>query len=237
MRKMCLLLAAPALAAALPLSPAGALPVFDATNYSQNLLQAARALEQVNHQVQSLQNEAAMLRNMATNLKRIDFPEVRQLTGTLQRIDRLIGEAHSIDLKVDGLDERFRAMFPGAAGAPGGTAAQLEAARARLEAAEASYRETLRVQAGIAEAVRDDGALLGGLVERAQGAEGSLQAQQATNQLLALGAKQQMQVQALLAAYQRSETLDRARRTQAELDAQAATRRFLGTGRAYTRQP
>jgi P-type conjugative transfer protein TrbJ len=237
MRKTCLLLAAPVLAAALPLSPAGALPVFDATNYSQNLLQAARALEQVNHQVQSLQNEAAMLRNMATNLKRIDFHDVRQLTGTLQRIDRLIGEARSIDLKVDGLDERFQALFPGAAGAPGGTAAQLEAARARLEAAEASYRETLRVQAGIAEAVRDDGALLGGLVERAQGAEGSLQAQQATNQLLALGAKQQMQVQALLAAYQRSETLDRARRTQAELDAQAATRRFLGTGRAYTRQP
>jgi P-type conjugative transfer protein TrbJ len=54
-------------AAALP-SPAPAqMAVFDTTNYAQNLLQAARALEQINNQISSLQNEAAMLRNMGKN--------------------------------------------------------------------------------------------------------------------------------------------------------------------------
>jgi P-type conjugative transfer protein TrbJ len=230
-----LLLLASAIAIAVPLSSAPAIPVFDATNYSQNLLQAARALEQINHQVRSLQYEADMLRNMATNLKKIDFPELEQLTGTLRRIDGLVGEARSIDLKVDQLDARFRSLLPGEAGQAAGSAGQVAAARRRLQAAEESLRESLKVQAGIAEAVREDAGLLAELSRRSQSAEGSLQAQQAANQLLALGAKQQLQLQALLAAHFRSEAIERARRAQAESDAMAATRRFLGSGKAYTR--
>ena len=53
-----------------PAAPAAAqMAVFDGTNYAQNLLQAARALDQVNNQIKSLQNEATMLQNMAANLK------------------------------------------------------------------------------------------------------------------------------------------------------------------------
>ena len=40
-----------------------AMPVFDSANYSQNLLTAARTLQQINQQIQSLQNEAQMLVN------------------------------------------------------------------------------------------------------------------------------------------------------------------------------
>src|SRR3546814_11493940 len=39
--------------------------VFDPGNYSQNLLTAARTLQQINNQIQSLQNEANMLVNQA----------------------------------------------------------------------------------------------------------------------------------------------------------------------------
>ena len=47
-----------------PISPASAQwIVFDPTNYSQSVLTAARALEQVNNQIQSLENEAKMLTN------------------------------------------------------------------------------------------------------------------------------------------------------------------------------
>ena len=42
--------------------------VYDPTNYAQNLLTAARTLEQINHQITSLQNEATMLINQAKNL-------------------------------------------------------------------------------------------------------------------------------------------------------------------------
>src|SRR3546814_15939052 len=74
---------------------------------------------------------------------------------------------------------------------------------------------------------------LSALVTASQGAVGSLQAQQATNQLLALSTKQQLQIQTLMAAQYRPEALDQARKAQAEEAARAATARFLGPGTAY----
>ena len=69
------------------------LAVFDPHNYSQNLLTAARTLQQINNQIQSLQNEANMLVNQAKNLTRISFPEMQALTQTMQQVDRLMGQA------------------------------------------------------------------------------------------------------------------------------------------------
>src|SRR3546814_11933727 len=71
------------------------------------------------------------------------------------------------------------------------------------------------------------------IVARSQGAEGSLQAQQATNQLLALTAKQQFQLQHMMAAQFRSEAVEQARRATQAAEARAATKRFLGSGSAY----
>jgi P-type conjugative transfer protein TrbJ len=223
-------------AAIMPMSPAAAIPVFDATNHAQNILQAARTLEQINHQVRSLQNEAAMLSTMARNLERIDFPQLGRLTSAMERIDQLIGKAQAIDFNVDRLDHRMRSMFPGASGAARAPGERLEVARARLDAAIAGYRQSIGVQAQIVENVREDAALLAELAERSQGASGGLQAQQAANQLLALGIKQQLQLQNLMASEFRGAALDRARRTQAEEDGRAATRRFLGSGAAYGRK-
>ena len=70
-------------ALAVPATPAMAITVFDSANYAQNLVQAARALEQINHQVESLQNEASMLRNMARNLERVDFPELERVRSAM----------------------------------------------------------------------------------------------------------------------------------------------------------
>ncbi|WP_257549259.1 type IV secretion system protein [Sphingopyxis sp. DBS4] len=98
-----------------PASPAQAMPVFDSANYSQNLLTAARTLQQINQQIQSLQNEAQMLVNQQKNLARIDFPELDRLREKLGEIDRLMGQAQGIDFRVDRLDERYRQLFPGSA--------------------------------------------------------------------------------------------------------------------------
>ena len=90
------------------------------------------------------------------------------------------------------------------------------------------------VQAQVVENVREDAGLLRELVGRSQNAVGSLQVSQAANQLLALSINQQFQLQNLMAAEFREASIERARRAQAEADGRAATRRFLGTGRAYT---
>jgi hypothetical protein len=58
-----------AVAIACSVSPTSAqLIVFDPNNYAQNVLTAARELQQINNQITSLQNQAQMLINQAKNL-------------------------------------------------------------------------------------------------------------------------------------------------------------------------
>jgi P-type conjugative transfer protein TrbJ len=211
-----------------PLEAAG-MPVFDATNYAQNLIQAARALDQINNQVKSLQNEASMRHNMAQNLKRIDFPQLQQITSAMQQIDSLMGKAQGIDFKVEGLDARVRALFPGEQGLALERDRRVADAKARLDAAMAGYRQSMGVQAQVAENVTQDAGILGELAAASQGSAGALQASQAANQLLALSLKQQLQLQSLMASEFREQSIERARRIQAEEDGRLATRRFLGT--------
>ena len=212
------------------------LTVFDPGNYSQNILTAARTLQQINNQIQSLQNEANMLINQGKNLTRIDFPELQALTQTLQQVDRLMGQAQGIQFQVSGLDQRFRQLFPQSFGQALSTNDEVIAARSRLDTTMSAYQHTMTVQAQIAENVATDTHTLSAIVAKSQGAEGALQAQQATNQLLALTAKQQFQIQNMMAAQYRAEAIERARQGQAEIDARAAAKRFLGSGTAYTPQ-
>src|SRR3546814_18132644 len=98
-------------------APASAqISVFDPANYRQNLLTAARTLSQINNQIQSLQHEAQMLVNQGKNLARIDFPQLDQLRQTLGEIDRLMGQAHGLDFRVDQLGEPFMRRFPSSVG-------------------------------------------------------------------------------------------------------------------------
>jgi type IV secretion system protein TrbJ len=212
-----------------PIAPAEAfqLPVFDTTNYAQNLLQAARALEQINNQVKSLRNEATMLQNMAKNLEKIDFPQLRQITSSMQQIDQLMAQAKGIDFKIDGLEQRIQQLFPGALQHALSADEQVANARARLDAAQEAYRRSIEEQAQVAQNVQQDAGLLVQLASTSQGSVGALQVGQAANQLLALSVKQQLQIQDLMATEFRESAIERARRAQAEEDGRAMTRRFL----------
>lgn len=210
--------------------------VFDPTNYSQTLLTAARALQQINNQIQALQNQAQMLRNMEKNLDRIDFPHLQQMTETLQQVDRLMAQARGISFRVDQIDQQYRQLFPGTFDAALKRDDRVVAARSRLDASMDAYRQAMEIQAQVVTNVQGDAETLSALVGKSQGAQGSLQAQQATNQLLALTAKQQFQIQNMMAAQYRAQATEEARRAQAEIDGRASTRKFLGSGTAYTPQ-
>ena len=223
------------LAVGLHSAPAQAqMTVFDPSNYSQNLLTAARTLTQINNQVKMLQNQAQSLINQAHNLTTISFPELQALQQTLQQINQLMGKAQGIQFKVAGLDQQFKSLFPTSFNAALTSNQQVTAARTRLDTSMAAYKQTMTVQAQIVENIAADQAALSGIVARSQNAEGALQAQQATNQLLALVAKQQFQIQTLMAAQYRADALERASRGQAQSDAQGVTAKFLGSGTAYT---
>lgn len=214
-------------------TPAQALVVFDPSNYGQNILTAARTLEQINNQIRMLQNQAQSLINQAKNLTTISFPELQALQQTLQQIDRLMGQAQGIQFQVSGLDQQFKTLFPNDLNAALKTNAQVIAARSRLDTSLAAFKQTMTIQSQVVENVAADAANLREIVARSQGAEGALQATQATNQLLALVAKQQFQIQTLMASQYRAEAMERANRLQQQTDAQSATRKFLGSGTAY----
>jgi len=224
------------IAVTLPSTPAQALVVFDPSNYSQNLLTAARTLQQINNQIQSLQNQATMLSNMEKNLQTIPFPEIDALRQTMQQIDRLMGQAQGISFRVSELDSQFQHLYPTEFTTALTTNGRVQNARARLDASMESFRDTMTVQSQVVGNVHDDAQTLSEIAGRSQGAVGALQAQQATNQLLALTAKQQFQIQQMMAAQFRAQAAEQSRRTSASAEAQAASTQFLGSGSAYTPQ-
>jgi P-type conjugative transfer protein TrbJ len=207
--------------------------VFDPSNYSQNLLTAARTLTQINNQIQSLQNEARMLTDMAKNLSKVSFPELTALVNTLSEIDALMGKAKGIEFKLSSLDAQFEALFPKTFNVAQTNNLHVLDAIKRLDTAKAGFKQSMAVQSRIVEAIESDRSALAGLVDRSQNAEGGLQVAQATNQLLALSAKQQFQIQQLMAAQYRADAMESTRRAQAESDAREATKKFLGSGVAY----
>ncbi|MFA7586939.1 MAG: P-type conjugative transfer protein TrbJ [Novosphingobium sp.] len=222
-------------AAIVPLAPAHAITVFDPSNYAQNVLTAARTLQQINNQIQSLQNQASMLTNMAKHLQRLDFSSLAQITRSMQRIDSLMMQAEGIAFDLESTDSALRQQFPSEFDRALSTSQIIAQARTRLQASMKAYRQTMRVQSQVIENVQADAGLLADLVSQSQSATGSLQAQQATNQLIALSTKQQLQIQQMMAAQYRADAIERARQQQGLEAARERTSRFIGSPDIYTR--
>lgn len=215
-------------------SPAAAIPVFDSANYAQNVMTAARTLQQINQQIQSLQNEAEMLLQQKKHLMRFDFPELEALKASLAEVDKLMAQAKGISFDVQQLDQHWRDYFPSLGNQSGSSAARAAEAKRHLELEMAAFQQVMSIQSRIAQNIADDGKSLASLSEKSNLAQGSLQAVQATNQLLTLAAKQQSQLQSLMAAQYRAETIEKARRGHIERAARAAADRFLGDGKAWS---
>lgn len=230
------LVASSLIALGLLASPAGALTVFDPSNYSQNVLQAARALQQINNQIQSLQNEVLMLQNMARHLMPLDYSSLYAIQAALRQINLLMAQAQGITFEIDRTDRELARLYPKEYASTVTSDELARDARGRWEHSMDALRQTMLVQAQVVQNVETDTGELARLVAESQASIGSLQAQQATNQLIALSTKQQLQTQELVAAQYRAEALEHARATTAQEQARAQFSRFLGDGRAYTPQ-
>ena len=210
--------------------------VIDAANLSQNVLTAARELQQIDNQIQSLQNQATMLENEARNLASLNFSSLDGMTDDLNRVSDLMNQAQGISFDVQSVEAAFQQTYPQQYGSGTSFPQLLSAAQARWQNARDAFQQTMAVQSQIVQTVQSDTGKLADLVNASQGAVGSLQAQQATNQLLALSIKQQLQIQTLMAAQGRAETLNDADNAEAEQEGQAALNTFLGSSNAYTPQ-
>lgn len=220
----------------LAVQPATALTVIDPTNLIQNTLTAIRTLEQINNQINQLQNEAQMLTNQARNLANLDFNIVNRLRSTLATTERLIAEAQGLAYDVQNLDREFARLYPEQYAATVSGDQMYQDAQARWKHTLDGLHTTMRMQAQVSQNLREDEGALADLVGQSQSAVGALQATQATNQLLALQAKQSIQAQQLQITQDRAASLELARQAAAIERGREVTRRFLGDGTPYTPQ-
>ena len=231
-----------ALAAPLALTPVLAPPayalfgfgdiVFDPSNYAENVLQAARALEQINNQIQSLQNEAQMLINQARNLASLPFSSLQQIQQSVQRTQQLLGQAQRIAFDVQQIDQIFSQQYSNM-DLSASDKQLVELARERWGNTVGALQDAMRVQAGVVTNIDTQRAELTNLVGASQGATGALQATQAGNQILALQAQQLADLTALLAANGRADALQAAEQAAAAEQGREQRRRFLEPGAGY----
>jgi P-type conjugative transfer protein TrbJ len=229
-----LLTAAAALALFAAPPAAAQLTVYDPTNYSQNLLSAARALQQVNNQITSLQNEASMLINQARNLTSLPTSTLRDIQQSMDRTRQLIGEAQQIAYNVRDIDRVFDQRYPAGSLAGTSNGQLVENAETRWRDAVGSFQDALRTQATVVTNLGDTRREIDTLVGASQDATGALQAAQAGNQLVALQTRQIADLTALVAAQGRATSIEAARRAADEAQARERARRIIGTRGTYT---
>lgn len=208
------------------------LVVFDPNNYAQNVLTAARSLQQINNQITSLQNQASMLINQAKNLASLPFSSLQQLEQSLQRTQQLLTQAQRIAYDVQQIDRAFSTTYaPASSGVS--DQALVANAQSRWQNSVAGFQDTMRMQATVVGNLDGNRTQMSALVNASQGATGALQASQAGNQLLALQAQQLADLTATVAAQGRAQSLDLAQRTAAQDQGREQLRRFLSQSQGY----
>ena len=206
--------------------------VFDPSNYAENVLTAARTLEQINNQIQSLQNEATMLINQARNLASLPYSSLQTLQQNVQRTQQLLSQAQNIAFDVQNIDQAFQQKYGSIS--LSATDAQLVAdARSRWQNTVGGLQDAMRVQAGVVGNIDTNRTEMSALVGQSQNATGALQATQAGNQLLALQSQQLSDLIALMSANGRSEALIEAERATAAEQGRIQRERFLTPGSGY----
>ncbi|MFB6462766.1 P-type conjugative transfer protein TrbJ [Bradyrhizobium tunisiense] len=206
--------------------------VFDPNNYVQNVLTAARELQQINNQITSLQNEAQMLINQAKNLASLPYSSLQQLQSSIQRTQQLLSQAQRIGYDVQQIDRAFATSY-GPATSSQSDSALIAGAQSRWQDSVVGFQDALRVQAGVVGNLDTNRIQTSALVSSSQGASGALQATQAGNQILALQAQQLADLTAAVAAQGRAQSLESARRAAAQDQAREQLRRFLTSGQGY----
>src|SRR5271154_1830654 len=208
------------------------LVVFDPNNYAQNVLTAARALQQINNQIVSLQNQAQMLINQAKNLATLPFSSLLQLEQSIQRTQQLLAQAQRIAYDIQQIDRAFSTTYaPASASISNQTL--IANAQSRWQNAMGGLQDAMRTQATVVGNLDTNRTQMSALVTSSQGASGALQATQAGNQLVALQAQQLADLTATVAAQGRAQSLEAAQRTTAQDQGREQLRRFLTTGVGY----
>jgi P-type conjugative transfer protein TrbJ len=237
MSRLCTRLLLIGLALTLASGPAaGQAVVYDPSNYAQNVLQAARALQQINNQVSSLQNQTQILLNQMKNLASLPYSAVQTIDQSIVRTQQLLNQAQRIAYDINQIDQAFGRSYPQSYAASTSSQQLAGDAQTRWQNALAAYQDALRVQAGVVQSLETSRSQTSGLLSSSQSATGLLQANQAGNQLIALQTRQLLDLTALIAAQSRAQSFDGARVAANQEQGRTQLNQFLNSSRGYQAQ-
>jgi P-type conjugative transfer protein TrbJ len=209
---LALCLAAPALTSLAPPVAAAQVVVHDPANHAENLLAAARMLEQIEHQIAALEQQAQMLARGKLQLS----PD---LARTIDEAEALFRRGEGLSHDIARIGGEIEVLYPET-----WDAYELEGVLDQSGLwAEESRRSLARAMAAQAQAAAGLGATrtrLGEALAASQGAEGQTSAVQAGNQLLGLSAAQLAGIEALMIAEGRALQAERMERLAREARAE-----------------
>jgi P-type conjugative transfer protein TrbJ len=200
--------------------------VIDPTNLAQNVVQAARALEQINNQIRQIEQQAQMLARSPLQLS-------GELGQSLEQARALFDAARGVAFEAEEVGASLRELYPETF-----EAFELDAVLQRsdtwLEASRDSLELAMRAEAGAVASVRDARGRIDAALGASAGAEGQTGAAQAGNQLLGVTATQLAEIQTLLAAQGRALATERMERIAREQRASEIRRRAFPAARRTT---
>ena len=207
--------------------------VFDPTNFSQNVLTAARELQQVDNEIQSLENQATMLINQARNLASLPYSSLAQLEQSITQTEQLLLQAQRIAYSITAINQAFTQTYPQAYSASPSSEQLIAGAQTRWQNSLAGFQDAMTVQAGAVQNLDSTRTQINALISSSQSAAGALQAAQSGNQLIALQTRQLADLTGVMAAIARAQSLEGARNIENELQAQQQLATFLNYGPGY----
>lgn len=212
--------------AALLLAPAevrAQINVIDSTNLAQNVVQAARALEQINNQIRQIEQQAAMLAVSPLQLS-------AELAERLDAARALFDAASAVAFEAHTIGDNLRALYPETFDAFD-LEAVLERSDLWIAESRASLERAMRAQAEAPVSLAGARTRIERALAASAEAQGQTGAAQAGNQLLGVTATQLAEIQALLAAEGRALAIERMERLAREERGREIRRRAFPTTR------
>jgi P-type conjugative transfer protein TrbJ len=154
--------------------------VHDPRNYAQNILTAARTLEQINNQIRMLQNQATSLINEARNLQSLPMTMLEPLQQQMRQTQQLLARAQGIAYDVQQIERDFARQYKDV-DLTGSQRAMVQGAEERWKNSVAAFEDALKVQAGAVINIEGARSAVQTIVTASQSATGALQAAQAGN--------------------------------------------------------
>ncbi len=188
--------------------------VYDPTNHIQNVLTAARALEQIRVQTEQL---TAQIRSLAQS----PYDHMAQIGDAMRALNELNSQARGLASTVRGLDRQFEDLYPSNLTAR--TAMQrLEAASRRIEMSRQTAQDLARTAASVESSRAGRTSRMAGAMAASRAAEGETGAIQSSVQALGVLSEQLEGLQTMMAAQSRlaaQEAAARAAERQQAVDA------------------